>query len=224
MKYVLIFVLVLSILSVNSVYGHKLISHDNSHTDIENALNIPDHKISWAIYDDLNANQAKFYSFDAKAGDSFYASIVIPKITGLDDYSPTMILLTPQPDNTSTQFTQQKFLYEGNFPGFEFYEPFGQVTYWERQEINLILPVSGTYVIVVSDEKNQQGKYSLAIGTIEDFTGGDIFLLLPKSWVHTKLFVGDYFSLGISSLIIISPFAILVILIARKKSKQKIQI
>ena len=224
MKYALIFVLVLSILSVNSVYGHKLISHDNSHTNIENALNIPDHKISWAIYEDLNTNQAKFYSFDAEAGDSFYASIVIPKITELDDYSPTLILLTPESNDGSSQFTQQKFLYEGNFPGFEFYEPFGQVTYWERQEVNLVLPVSGTYVIVVSDEKNQQGKYSLAIGTIEDFTGEDIFLLLPKSWVDTKLFVGDYVSLGILSLFAILPFIILVLLIVRKKSKQKIRI
>ena len=225
MKYVLIFVLVLSILSVNSVYGHKLISHDNSHTNIENALNIPDHKISWAIYEDLNTNQAKFYSFDAEAGDSFYASIVIPKITELDDYSPTLILLTPSESNDRpSQFTQQKFLYDGNFPGFEFYEPFGQVTYWERQEVNLVLPVSGTYIIVVTDEKNQQGKYSLAIGTIEDFTGGDIFLLLPKSWIDTKLFVGDYVSLGILSLFAILPFIILVLLIVRKKSKQKIRI
>ena len=103
---------------MNSVYGHKLISHDNSHTSIENALNIPDHKISWAIYDDLNANQAKFYSFDAEAGDSFYASIVIPKINELKNYSPTMFLLTPSEyDNDSNQFIQQKFLYEGNFPG-----------------------------------------------------------------------------------------------------------
>ena len=115
MKYVLIFVLVLSILSVNSVYGHKLISHDNSHTNIENALNIPDHKISWAIYEDLNTNQAKFYSFDAEAGDSFYASIVIPKITELDDYSPTLILLTPESNDGSSQFTQQKFLHKGIF-------------------------------------------------------------------------------------------------------------
>ena len=38
MKYVLFFLLILCVLSVNNVYGHKLISHDNSHTDIENAL------------------------------------------------------------------------------------------------------------------------------------------------------------------------------------------
>ena len=98
----------------------------------------------------------------------------------------------------------------------EFYEPFGQVTYWERQEVNLVLPVSGTYVIVVVDEKNQQGKYSLAVGTIEDFTGGDIFLILPKAWVDTKLFVGDYVSLGISTLFVILPFSILIVVILEK--------
>ena len=226
MKYALILVLILSIVSVNSVYGHKLISHDNSHTSIENALKIPDHKISWAIYDDLNANQAKFYSFDAGAGDSFYASIVIPKITGLENYSPTIILLTPtsESDDVSNQFVQEKFLYEGNFPGFEFYEPFGQVTYWERQEVNLDLPVSGTYVIVVVDEKNQSGKYSLAVGTIEDFTGADLFLVLPKAWIETKLFVGDYVSLGISSLFVIVPLVILITRMIRKKSRDKIRI
>ena len=224
MKYVLFFLLILCVLSVNNVYGHKLISHDNSHTDIENALKIPDHEVSWAIYDDLNVNQAKFYSFDAKAGDPFYASIVIPKINELKNYSPTMILLSPDHNNLENPFIQKKFLYEGNFPGREFYEPFGQVTYWERQEVNLILPVSGNYVIVVVDEKNQQGKYSLAVGTIEDFTGGDIFLLLPKAWVDTKLFVGDYVSLGILSLFVVLSFVIMIVLILRKKTRHKIQI
>ena len=89
MKYVLVLLLVLSLTSVSSAYGHKLISHDNSHTSIDNPLQIPDHKISWVIYDDLSANQSKFYSFDAVAGDSFYASIVIPKISDLENYSPT---------------------------------------------------------------------------------------------------------------------------------------
>ena len=71
-----------------------------------------------------------------------------------------MMLLTPtsQSNNVQNQFSQEKFLYESNFPGSEFYEPFGQVTYWERQEIQTILPVTGTFMIVVVDEKNQQGK------------------------------------------------------------------
>ena len=88
---------------------------------------------------------------------------------------------------------------------------------------NLVLPVSGTYVIVILDEKNQYGKYSLAVGTIEDFAGGDLFLILPKAWIETKLFVGDYVSLGVSSLFVILSFVILIILKIRKKSRNKIR-
>ena len=225
MKYVLVVVLILSITSMSSAYGHKLIFHDDSHTSMDNPLSIPDHKISWAVYDNLDANQAKFYSFEAKAGDSFYASIVIPKIVGLENYSPTMILLplTSENNDSSNQFHQKKFLYEGNFPGFEFYEPFGQVTYWERQEINTILPETGTFMIVVVDEKNQPGKYSLAVGTIEDFSGADLFTILPQAWVATKLFVEDYLSLVIAFVLFMTPFFILIMKF-RKKLTRKIEI
>jgi len=189
--YFVIFLLILA--STNQAFGHKLISHDDSHRDFESALVIPDHKISWAIYENLGTNEAKYYTFDAKKGDSFYASIVIPKIQGQEFYSPTINFI--EPNNDESKFTVQKFLYEGDYPGNEFYEPFGQVTYWERQEINLEIPYDGKYFLVVADEKNQSGKYSLAIGTIEDFSGADFFTILPKAWFDTKIFVNDYFSL-----------------------------
>lgn len=195
MKSILFALVAISIVSSNSAYGHKLLSHDDSHRDIDSALQIPDHKISWAIYENLGKNEAKFYKFDAKQGESFFASIVVPKLEGLEEYSPTIILMEPRTNGMSS--AQQKFLYEGDYPGFEFYEPFGQVTYWERQDVSLKLPVDGEYFIIVADEKNQGGKYSLAIGTIEDFSGSDFFTILPKAWLDTKLFVNDYSSLGI---------------------------
>ena len=189
--YFVLFLLIL--VSTNQAFAHKLISHDDSHRDYESALVIPDHKISWAIYENLGTNEAKYYTFDAKKGDSFYASIVIPKIPGLEFYSPTINFI--EPNNDESKFVVEKFLYEGDYPGSEFYEPFGQVTYWERQEINLEIPYDGKYFLVVADEKNQSGKYSLAIGTIEDFSGADFFTILPKAWFDTKIFVNDYFSL-----------------------------
>jgi hypothetical protein len=140
MKKIIIMFFIFAIVSTSPAYGHKLISHDDTHRDFDSALQIPDHKISWAIYENLGTNEAKFYSFDAKQGDSFYASIVIPKITGLEEYSPSFVLMDATVfENDSTSFESQlnteKFLYEGNFPGNEFYEPFGQVTHWERQEV-----------------------------------------------------------------------------------------
>ena len=203
MKKIYFMILMLVLISTNQAFGHKLISHDDSHRNFESALVIPDHKISWAIYDNLGVNEAKFYTFEAKKGDSFYASIVIPKIQGLENYAPTLVLMSE--DNVATQ----KIIYEDEFPGNEFYEPFGQVTYWERQELRTEIPHDGTYFIVVTDEKNQSGKYSLAVGEIEDFSGENMFTLLPKAWLDTKLFVNDYNSIVtvfvIAFVLIISP-------------------
>ena len=220
----LLFVLVL--IGATPAYGHKLISHNDSHRSFDEALQIPDHKISWAIYENLGANEAKFYTFDAKHGDSFYASIVIPKISGLENYSPTLALVGPgvfEYDEIpyETQLGVEKFLFEGKFPGREFYEPFGQVTYYERQEIKTEIIADGQYFIVVIDENNQSGKYSLAIGTIEDFSGGDFFTILPKAWLDTKLFVNDYLSIGILiSILIAITFIPTLIVFRKRKIKQ----
>ena len=229
MKKIIIIFFILTIVSASPAYGHKLISHDDTHTDFDSALQIPDHKISWAIYEDLGTNEAKFYSFDAKQGDSFYASIIVPKIQGLEEYSPTLVLMdstTFESNNASfeSKLNAEKFLYEGKFPGNEFYEPFGQVTYWDRQEVRTEIPADGQYLIVVMDEKNQEGKYSLAIGTIEDFSGENFFIILPKAWFDTKLFVNDYLSIGILFFALIAIPSVLALIVFRKRSKRNVPI
>ena len=228
MRKILFLFLFLIVLSISPVaHAHKLISHDDSHRDFESALVIPDHKISWAIYDNLGVEESKFYTFDAKKDDSFYASIVIPKLEGLENYSPSLILMNDDLFNgagtsSNIESSVQKFLYEGDYPGNEFYEPFGQVTYWERQEVTTIIPADGQYFILVSDEKNQSGKYALAVGTIEDFSGSDFFTTLPKAWFETKLFFNDYLSfiIGISVLVGF-PIMIFLIILRNKIFRRK---
>lgn len=226
MRKILLLFFVFTLISISPAFGHKLISHDDSHRDFDSALVIPDHKISWAIYENLGVEETKFYTFDAKKGDSFYASIVIPKLDGLENYSPSLILMNDDvyqgnmPTN-NLESSVQKFLYEGDYPGNEFYEPFGQVTYWERQEVNTIIPEDGQYFILVLDEKNQSGKYSLAIGTIEDFSGADFFTILPKAWFDTKIFVNDYSSLAIGILILMGIPVLISLGILRNKIFKK---
>jgi len=65
----------------------------------------------------------------------------------LEEYSTTLFLISD--DN----FEKKKINYEKNFPWDEFYEPFGQITYWERQEYKTEIPVDGTYFLVVIDKK-----------------------------------------------------------------------
>ena len=65
--------------------------------------------------------------------------------------------------------------YAGIIPSIEFYEPFTQTSYWNRQEVIINdLPSSGTYFVVIFDRNiiSQDYKnssvtakiYSLAIG------------------------------------------------------------
>ena len=226
MKKAILLVFVLSFLVTSPAYGHKLILHDDSHRSLETALVIPDHKISWAIYENLETDGAKFYTFEAKEGDSFYASIVIPKIEGLEEYAPNLIVMDSRTIQNSnggnvSQLSTEKFLYEGSYPGREFYEPFGQVTYWERQEVKLTIPSDGQYYIIVVDEKNQSGKYSLAVGTIEDFSGSDFVTILPQAWFETKIFVNDYSAIGIFFLVIAIIIFVPTFLAIRKRNKKR---
>jgi hypothetical protein len=211
-------------------YAHKLILTDDANVNYENVLEIPDHKISWAIYENLDAGEAKFYSFNAKKGDSFYASIVIPKLDYLINYKPSIGIFSKslELENKFEQFSQFNFpdnvngimyKYDGPLPSTEFYEPFGQVTYWERQEIDITLPNNGVYYLVVFNNEPTPGKYSLAVGKIEQFSALEIFTLIPISWLETKLFFEDYLSILIAILILIAIPALVCLSIFRKKRK-----
>jgi hypothetical protein len=185
--------------------AHKPIQSDGKNLSYENALQIPDHRISWVIYEELEVFQTKFYSFDAKKGESFYASIVIPKLEPLESYKPSLAIAgegiqLQNIHNINAELPPGGIVvydYDGIIPSEEFYEPFGQTTYWERQEIKISIPEDGTYYIMVFDSQGFPGKYSLAVGTIEDFSMIDFFTTLPSAWFETKLFYGDYFSLSI---------------------------
>ena len=185
--------------------AHKPIPSDGTNLSVENALQISDHKISWVIYEELEAFQTKFYTFEAKEGDSFYASIVIPTLDRLESYRPSLALAGEGIEIQSIHNIDEDlpdggivvYDYNGPIPSEEFYEPFGQTTYWDRQEVRITIPSDGTYYILVNDVQGFKGKYSLAVGTIEDFSGIDFVTVLPAAWFETKLFFEDYLSIGI---------------------------
>lgn len=210
-KTILVLVLFIS-LFVFPASGHKPIPSADDNTTLENAMMIMEHKKSWVIFETLEPYQEKFYAIPAESGDSFYSEIVIPKIDRLESYSPTLGLIYEKEIDLEldikTNLIQNGliFQYEGEFPSNEFYEPFGQATYWERQKVMLNLPHDGIYYLVLYDQQGQKGKISLAIGTIEDFSFVDFFTILPLAWIETKIFFEDFVSivimLGLPSVVI----------------------
>ena len=222
-----------------SVFAHKLIPTDGSNNDVVSALEIPDPIVSWAMYEELS-NNVLYYKFDAKKGDKLFANIVIPKLDGLEDFSPSLVFIAPSftmnlitelkvLDSTKTfpfsipdEYDAIVFDYDGVLPSKEFYEPFGQITYWERQEINLLIPVDATYYLAVYDSKENHGKLALAIGYVEDFSTIDFMTVLPYAWFESRYFVEDYMTPVISSLIVIGLISGVIFLVykrIRHKSK-----
>ncbi len=249
------------------VEAHKLLSgNDNDNSKFTSAMLIPNHTISWAIYQTLDSNEginARFYKFNnTQINSSFYAQIVIPKIDQFVNFTPSLILLEPNSNgvindritnvmNDNKSFSSNNVndvfpfgiptnyqvmvdqKYNGSLPSYTTYEPFTQTSYWERQEINSKLDKLGTYYIVVYNSYDNSdngverqtsfsefGKFSLAVGKIEDFSIVDLLVLIPYSWISVKLFFNDYWSLilGVTifvSLIIIMP----IVLVLRKKQK-----
>ena len=216
-----------------SAFAHKLIPTDGTNIDYETALNIPDPVISWAMYEELE-DKPLFYKFDAKKGDRLYSSIVIPKLETLENFTPSLVLIGPETflelvdelrvldSNNEFNFplpdgyTAYVFDYNGPIPSKEFYEPFGQITYWERQEIDLEIEAPGKYYMSVFDKTGSSGKLAVAIGYIEDFSGNDFVTVLPNAWLESRYFSEDFSQLYILTGIISGFFGLIGFGIYRK--------
>ena len=216
-----------------SAFGHKLIPTDGTNIDYESALDIPDPVISWAMYEELEDN-ALFYKFVAQKDDRLFSSIVIPKLDDLENFTPSLVLIGPStfldlvnelkvmdvdknfdypiPDG----YDAYVFDYNGPIPSKEFYEPFGQVTYWERQEIDLEIEAPGTYYMAVFDKNGSSGKLAVAIGYVEDFSGNDFVTVLPNAWLESRYFSEDYSQLFIMVGILLGIFGLIGFGIYRK--------
>lgn len=103
-----------------------------------------------------------------------------------------------------------------NQVGEDFFEPFTQTRYWGRQQIDLDLPESGTYTLVIWNPEGEFGKYVLDTGTEEVFGPADL-LRFPIWWLNTRLYFEQGPSLaGVASLLFFG-IAGMVIYRVRKK-------
>ena len=222
-KILLIFLGVLILFfNVNEAFGHQLIFSDGMNTKIDNSLYITDPQISWAMYGEVE-NNVLFYKFDVEQKEPLYASIVIPALEGLEEFHPSLAIISErqniglislQVDENNTdlpfelpeKFSAIVFDYSDNFPGRVFYEPFTQVNYWERQEIRIDHINPGTYYLAVFNT-SENGKFTLAVGEIEDFRNANFFDSFVRAWFETKIFFEDYLTAFVSIVITVAIFS-----------------
>jgi hypothetical protein len=224
----------------SSVYAHKPLASDNNNV-LEGATQIPDHKVSWAIYQELEGTEeVDYYRFSARQGDRFYMHVTIPDIEKFQSFSPTVVLIGKNLDKAKldAQNSQVRLAHSGDtvynylnmhgntglvleydnnsVPPKLFYEPFTQTSYLIRQELAIpSLPSTGEYAVAIYDGRLQSDgprKYVLAIGEREDFGPIDFFTTLPAAWFETKLYFQDYLSMAIAISVIASAIIIIILI------------
>lgn len=199
------------------VWAPAASAHRPANTN-EGVTELPDISTSFAYYQELEtADAVHQFTFTAEAGDFFHAGINIPAIEGLQAYGVVMALIGPGLPPISAQSipgTQENEYVETGIispstVGEDFYEPFTQTNYWGRQTLELNLPESGEYNLVIWNPQGETGKYVLDTGTKEVFGPGDLFRF-PVWWIsvhayfeHTlHLIVAGLISAGIAGLLI----------------------
>ena len=96
---ILLFALYVQIILIDYSDAHKLLespTFSNDNTMFESALVIPNHTISWAVYQQLDGQDnldARFYKFNnSQLKSNFYAGIVVPKINEYINFTPSLRL------------------------------------------------------------------------------------------------------------------------------------
>lgn len=169
---------------------------------------IDDMDVSTAFYQEIkDGTQVDTYTFTGEAGQFLHAGINIPAVKGMEDYGVTMALLGPGlPAAGLGELPEAHADAEGAliFPSEvsdDFFEPFTQTRYRGRQTVEMELPASGEYHIMVWNPDADTGKYVIDVGEREAFGLLEI-LKMPYWWVRVHLFFGHstYLALGVVAL------------------------
>ncbi len=169
----------------------------------EKPIFVEDHQISWAAYNQLEtAGDVDFYSFKAEQGEEIYFSMVIPVIDRYKNFRPDLALIGPSLENDYAGYDDNYINSSLKLESDEniiivrddqdnpdtFFEPFTRTSYWRRQQYSTQAPAAGTYFLAVFSEKEDQGKYTLAIGRKEVWGLKDL-IRMPKILWDTRMFV-----------------------------------
>ncbi len=152
---------------------------------LETAMVIDDPAKSWAIYHQLESDQADYYQMVFSAGDRIYLQTLTPSAPG---FLPDLALLMPGPGPSDDlpSFVQVPTGYHaivvpGDPAAEGELEPFTPGPAFMLATIDINATQDGTYYAVVFSGE-QGGSYAIAIGYIEGFTAGEI-LSLPVDLV-----------------------------------------
>ena len=166
MKVKLLFFVVF-LFAITSSLAHQPILNSDGEMSSDQPYVIENPEISKAIYSTLDGTD-HYYMIASDKPFNFYAGLTVPKIDDCDDFLRFSFAVLDNDFHIIQEFDGQQFQW------WEWYEPYGKKWYWVGPEYGEGFKSSnvfdaGTYYIKVYNKDNI-GKYVLAVGDIEKFT------------------------------------------------------
>ena len=162
-----LFFLVVFLFAITSSFAHQPILNSDEEMSPDKPYVIENPEISKAIYSTLEGSD-HYYVISSEKPFNFYAGLTVPKINDCDDFLRFSFAVLDNDFHPIQEFDGQKYQW------WKWYEPYGKKWYWVGPEYGKEFKSSnifdaGTYYIKVYNKDNI-GKYVLAVGDIEKFT------------------------------------------------------
>ena len=162
-----LFFFVVFLFAITSSFAHQPILNSDEEMSPDKPYVIENPEISKAIYSTLEGSE-HYYVISSEKPFNFYAGLTVPKINDCDDFLRFSFAVLDNDFHTIQEFDGQKYQW------WKWYEPYGKKWYWVGPEYGKKFKSSnifdaGTYYIKVYNKDNI-GKYVLAVGDIEKFT------------------------------------------------------
>jgi len=152
---------------------------------------------SWVIYGQLNdPAETRYYAFYGAIGQTIDAALSVPAVPNCAGFNPVVAIVGPSLPAATQEVASHvevpagsgSLSFNSSGLGEKSYEGFSQTVSWNKQNMSVILPATGTYYLAVFAEGDLGcGKYTLAVGDIETFTALG-WIYLPISILQVKSF------------------------------------
>ncbi len=171
--------------------------------DENNPIVVVDPEISQAFYGTLSW-KSDVYQIKMDTGFLLYVNIIVPELSG--QRTDFLVDIIEWNDAVYTRLDGRRFQRTG------FYEEFAGDQYLRWPEFEREVP-AGTYNITVSNKDNQ-GKYSLAIGKIESFSFSESMTTLARlPALKMHFFEKSFFSIWEGKIIQFLSYGLIIFLV-----------
>ncbi len=193
---VLLMIGIFVVILLQNVSAHTPLPGEHNNDSLESALVVSNPFKSQVIYTALHeAGEAHYYKVDLEKNSKLTTSLFIP-LSEKDTFLPSLLIMGPGVPDTGTApwyVTVPKgssvMVIRGKMPKKASYEPFTPASSYFLVDTEMTVTETGSYYIVVFDNSSG-GRYSLAIGYIEEFTISE-WLLIPMNLLLIHLWEGQ---------------------------------